>query len=184
MRALAHRARVARARAREGAARSRKIFARFHFLHISVACARDARSRAGIARERARSRGARARCASARRKILRDRPSEKKINPFRVSWLVTSMIYNILKYLICSIKDSKITMFAIYITLKFFSVVDFLNLLLTFLILALCPNMVIFRFLIEHNKYLRMLYIPHEMRRGDVSNFYTHSQSYKKVFGV
>ena len=66
------------ARAREGAARSRKIFARFHFLHISVACARDARSRAGIARERARSRGARARCASARRKILRDRPSDLK----------------------------------------------------------------------------------------------------------
>ena len=79
--ARAPRARVARARAREGAARSRKIFARFHFLHISVACARDARSRAGIARERARSRGARARCASARRKILRDRPSANKCPP-------------------------------------------------------------------------------------------------------
>ena len=39
--------RVARARAREGAARSRKIFARFHFLHILLACARDARARAG-----------------------------------------------------------------------------------------------------------------------------------------
>ena len=60
------RARVARARAREGVARSRKIFARFYFLHISLACARDARSRAGIARERARSRGARARDARAR----------------------------------------------------------------------------------------------------------------------
>ena len=42
--------------------------------------------------------------------------------------------------------------------------------------------MVIFKYLIEHIKYLEMLYIPHEMKQVDVSSFYTHLQSYQKVF--
>ena len=92
-------------------------------------------------------------------------------------------IYNNLKYLpvICSIKYLKIIIFTTYITLEFFSVVVIRNCDISTEI-DLCLDMVIFKILIEHIKYLGMLYIPHEMKRVDVSSFYTYLQSYQKVF--
>ena len=66
-------------------------------------------------------------------------------------------IYNNLKYLIYSIKYLKITIFTTYITLEFFSVVVIRNCDISTEI-DLCLDMVIFKILIEHIKYLGMLY--------------------------
>ena len=76
----------------------------------------------------------------------------------------------------------EITVSTSYITLKFSSCSGCNQKLLTFLIFNLCPSMMIFKYVIEYTKYLRMLCIPHEIKRGDVSSLYTHFQSYQTVF--